>query len=112
MRKDFHFWVYILASRSRQLYIGVTNNLSRRVTEHKAHHPGTYTSRYNIDRLVHFEHFRYVGNAIARETQLKDWNRARKMTLITAQNPTWIDLAEGWPADSSAALRTDKFLPL
>jgi putative endonuclease len=66
-RREFHFWVYIMASRSLQLYIGMTNNLRRRVAEHKAHLPATYTSRYNIDRLVYFEHFQYVHNAIARE---------------------------------------------
>ena len=93
-RKEFHFWVYIMASRSLQLYIGMTNNLHRRVAEHKSHHPGTYTARYNIDRLVYFEHFRYVRNAIQRETELKDRNRARKLSLIVANNPTWIDLAE------------------
>ncbi len=107
-RKEFHFWVYILASRSLQLYIGMTNNLRRRVAEHKTHRLGTYTAKYNIDRLVYFEHFQYVGNAIQRETQLKDWNRSRKLSLILASNPTWIDLAEDWHADSSAVLRNDK----
>src|SRR5580692_3951208 len=74
-RREFHFWVYIMASRSLQLYIGITNSLRRRVAEHKALIPGTYTARYNIDRLVYFEHFQYVRNAIAREKELKDWNR-------------------------------------
>lgn len=97
-----------MASRSLQLYIGMTNNLRRRVAEHKAHRPGTYTSRYNIDRLVHCEHFQYVRNAIARETELKDWNRSRKLALILANNPTWVDLAEDWDADPFASLRNDK----
>ena len=106
-RKEFHFWVYVMASRSLQLYIGITNNLQRRVAEHKAYRSGSYTARYKIDRLVYFEHFQYVRNAIQRETELKDWNRARKLSLIVAKNPTWIDLAENWHADSSAALRND-----
>ena len=106
-RRDHHYWVYIMASRSLQLYIGMTNNLRRRVAEHRTHRPGTYTARYNIDRLVHCEHFQYVRNAIQRETQLKDWNRARKLSLIVARNPTWLDLAENWAVDSFASLRND-----
>ena len=107
-RTEFHFWVYIMASRSLQLYIGITNSLRRRVAEHKVLTPGTYTARYNIDRLVYFEHFQYVHNAIAREKELKDWNREKKLALIVANNPTWIDLAETWRnADSSALLRND-----
>ena len=56
-RREFHFWVYVMASRSLQLYIGMTNHLGRRVEEHKAHRLGSYTAQYNIDRLVYFEHF-------------------------------------------------------
>ena len=104
-RREFDFWVYIMASRSLQLYIGMTNSLRRRVDEHKAHLPGSYTARYNIDRLVYYEHFQYVHNAIAREKELKDWNRAKKLALIEEHNPTWIDLSEAWRnADSSRAL--------
>ncbi|MES2391134.1 MAG: GIY-YIG nuclease family protein, partial [Acidobacteriota bacterium] len=88
------FWVYIMASRSLQLYIGFTNSLRRRVAEHKDLHDGTYTARYNITRLVYFEHFQYVHNAIAREKELKDWNREKKLALIRSQNPTWQDLSE------------------
>jgi predicted GIY-YIG superfamily endonuclease len=66
-RREFHFWVYIMASRSLQLYIGMTNNFTGRVAEHKSQPPGTFTARYNIDRLVYFEHFQYVNNAIARK---------------------------------------------
>jgi putative endonuclease len=108
-RRDYDFWVYIMASRSMQLYIGITSNLRRRVSEHKAHKPDTYTARYNIDRLVYFEHFQYVINAMTRETELKDWNRARKLELIKSTNPTLIDLSDAWRnAASSAALRNDK----
>ena len=94
--RGYDFWVYIMASRSLQLYIGMMNSLMRRVAEHKKHIPGSYTARYNIDRLVYFEHFQYVHNAIAREKDLKDWNRARKLALITSENSTWMDLSEGW----------------
>jgi len=91
--REYHFWVYIMASRSLQLYIGFTNGLRRRVTQHKELRPGTYVAKYNIDRLVYFEHFQYVNNAIARETELKTWNRERKLELIKSMNPTWRDLS-------------------
>jgi putative endonuclease len=91
--RDYTFYVYILASRSLTLYIGLTNNLRARVFQHREKRAGTFTARYNIDRLVYFEQFTYVNNAIAREKELKDWNRAKKITLIKSANPTWQDLA-------------------
>lgn len=93
---EYHFWVYIMASRSLQLYIGFTNNIRVRVRQHKEHRAGTYTAQYNIDRLVYFEHFQYVRNAIRRETELKGWLRSKKLDLIRTKNPTFIDLAEDW----------------
>jgi putative endonuclease len=101
-RKEYDFFVYIAASRSRQLYIGFTNGLRRRMAEHREHRPGTYTARYNIDRLVYYEVFQYVNTAIAREKELKSWNRARKIGLIESINPTWEDLSlrwEPWPSE-------------
>ena len=88
--------VYIMASRSRVLYIGVTNDLVRRVDEHKRGLVGGFTSRYHVTRLVHREEFTYVGDAIAREKALKGWRRSRKVALIERSNPAWMDLAEGW----------------
>ncbi len=85
-----------MASRSLQLYIGMTNNIRRRVAQHKEHRPGTYTARYNIDRLVYCKRFQYVRSAIAWETELKTWNREKKLALIHAENPTLIDLAADW----------------
>jgi putative endonuclease len=90
------FYVYILASRSRVLYTGVTNDLARRVHEHKSNLVAGFTSRYRITRLVHFEEFANVGDAIAREKQIKGWVRARKVRLIEENNPTWEDYAERW----------------
>jgi putative endonuclease len=90
---DYEFYVYILSSRSRTLYIGVTRHLRPRVLQHRAQKPRSFTARYNIDRLVYFERFQYISNAIAREKELKDWNRARKIALIETTNPTWEDLA-------------------
>jgi putative endonuclease len=94
--REYHFYVYILASRSRDLYIGFTNNIFARVAQHRENRPGTYTAHYNIHRLVYYEHFTYVLNAIARETELKDWNRDKKVALIEQTNPTWEDLAANW----------------
>jgi len=84
-------WVYILASRSRALYIGVTSDLARRMAEHRSG-LSTYTARYRIDRLVHVEEYRCPREAIGREKQLKGWTRARKVALIEQGNPTWRDL--------------------
>ena len=95
-KREYHFYVYILSSRSRTIYIGVTNALRARVLEHREKVPGTYTARYNIHRLVYVERFQYINNAIAREKELKDWNRDRKIALITSKNPTWEDLAADW----------------
>jgi putative endonuclease len=91
-----HYWVYILASRSITLYIGVTGNLGRRVRQHKEHTFDGFTAQHNIDRLVYFERFNYINNAINREKQIKRWRREKKIARIKSQNPTWIDLSEEW----------------
>jgi len=91
------YWVYILASKPHgTVYIGVTNSLERRVWPHKHGASEGFATRYRVDRLVYFEEFRDVANAIARETELKGWLRARKVALIEKENPLWGDLAEGW----------------
>ncbi len=95
-KREYQFYVYILSSRSRNLYIGMTNDLIRRITEHRQMKPGTYTAQYNIQRLVYFERFQYVRNAIAREKELKDWTRDKKIALIEKVNPSWEDLAAEW----------------
>jgi putative endonuclease len=91
--REFEFFVYILSSRSRTLYIGVTGDLHRRILQHREKKPGSFTARYKIHRLVYFERYQYVDSAIAREKELKDWNRARKIALIESMNATWEDLA-------------------
>jgi len=90
----FHaYFVYILASRiGGTLYIGVTNDLIRRVQEHKTGLAEGFTKRYGVDRLVYFEEYRDVRSAISREKQLKKSNRAWKVRLIEATNPNWDDL--------------------
>src|SRR5207249_10479151 len=88
------YYVYIMASRSRVLYTGVTNDLARRVYEHKRSLTPGFTSRYHITRLVYVEEFGDVRDAIAREKQLKGWVRSRKIRLIEQKTPTWEDLAD------------------
>ena len=96
LQEEYCFFVYIAASRSRQLYVGVTNGLRRRMAQHREHRAGSYTGRYRIDRLVYYESYQYINVAIAREKELKDWNRSRKLALIEGFNSTWEDLALRW----------------
>jgi len=90
------YYVYIMASLSTTLYVGVTNDLMRRVSEHKAGAVESFTKRYRINRLVYFEHGSDVEGAITREKQLKGWTRQRKLALISDANPQWLDLSEEW----------------
>ncbi len=94
-------FVYILASRTQRLYVGVTNDLIRRVCEHKNGTIPGFTRRYGIDRLVYFESFNGPIQAIAREKQIKDYARVKKLAMIHSVNPEWNDLAELWFADVS-----------
>jgi putative endonuclease len=103
------FFVYILASKSRRIYIGMTNSLFRRVVQHK-HEKSVFTSRYRINRLVYYERFKYVRDCIARETQLKTWSRAKKLALISSFNPTWEDLAEDWGTTVDLEAWASRFL--
>ena len=88
-------YVYILASTSRVLYVGVTNNLWCRVYEHRTSTIG-FTAAYHVHRLVYFETIGPPRAAIAREKQLKRWTRRKKVALIQSVNPKWLDLAKGW----------------
>lgn len=96
MSTDRHYWVYILASDiGGTLYIGVTNDLVRRVFEHRGKFVPGFTSTYDVTRLVHYEQFDDVENAIRREKRLKKWDRAWKIRLIEESNPNWTDLYPG-----------------
>jgi putative endonuclease len=93
MPRDHQYFVYVLASRSRTLYIGVTSDLVTHCLQHRAAKPDSFTARYGIHRLVYFERFSYIDKAIAREKYLKHCTRAEKIALIQAGNPTWEDLS-------------------
>lgn len=90
------YYVYIVASRSRTLYTGVTGDLRSRVIQHRQSVIEGFTRKYRIHRLVYFEVFRNVRAAIAREKQIKGWRREKKVALIENGNPAWEDLAERW----------------
>jgi putative endonuclease len=90
------YYVSIVASATRTLYIGVTNNLQRRVYEHKQREVPGFTKKYHITQLVYYEETSDVRVAISREKQLKAWSREKKISLIEAANPNWRDLSEDW----------------
>jgi putative endonuclease len=96
LSRERFFFVYIMSNRSKTLYTGVTNNLLRRVWEHKQALGSEFCKHYKLDRLVYFERFQYVNNAIAREKQIKGWLRSKKIALVVSQNPTWNDLSAEW----------------
>jgi putative endonuclease len=91
-----HFFVYILSSKSRTLYIGMTSDIERRIHQHKTKALGGFTARYNINRLVHYEELGTATEAIEREKMLKDWRRELKVELIESTNPAWDDLSADW----------------
>jgi putative endonuclease len=90
------YFVYIIASASRVVYTGMTNDLRRRVWEHKTKLVGGFTKKYNCTRLVLFEEFDNVEDAIAREKEIKGWLRRKKIALIERRNGSWKDLSWGW----------------
>ncbi len=90
------YYVYIMAGKFRTLYTWITNNLERRVLEYKRKLVAGFTSKYNVNRLVHYEKFGDVRAAIRREKEIKGWLRSKKVALIVSHNPTWTDLSEGW----------------
>ena len=90
------YYVYIMTNRSGTLYVGMANDIFRRVQEHKEGRGSRFTSKYRINRLVYYESTNDVWEAIAREKQLKGWLRAKKIALIESLNPEWRDLSEDW----------------
>jgi len=86
----------LASKRNGTLYIGVTNNLERRIYEHKNKIVPGFSKKYNVDKLVFFEFTNDISSAVQREKQLKNWNRKWKVALIENDNPTWKDLSNGW----------------
>ena len=94
--REHRYYVYIATNHSRTLYVGVTNDLERRMFEHKQKRIVGFTQKYNITKLTYFEEFTNINEAIAREKQLKGWGRTKKIELVESHNPRWEDLSEGW----------------
>ena len=93
------YYTYIVSSRSGTLYIGVTNNIERRMRQHKSGEFDGFASKYHCNRLVYLEKYDDIRKAIGREKQLKGWRREKKIPLIEKLNPRWADLAESWGAE-------------
>ena len=90
---NYNYYIYILTNKINSvLYIGVTNDLQRRIYEHKNKLIPGFTRKYNLNKLIYFEHFENINDAIKREKQLKKWNRSWKEELINKENPKWNDL--------------------
>jgi len=102
-RRDYY--VYLLTNRSGTLYTGVTNDIQRRMYEHKNKLVEGFTNKYNIDMLVYYEVTDDINEALTREKQIKAWRRSKRVALIESTNPQWRDLSEAWysspPPDSS-----------
>jgi putative endonuclease len=92
---NHNYYVYILSSAGGVLYVGMTNDLLRRVAQHKQGQVPGFSQRYNVDRLVYFEHTHDVSAAIAREKRIKGWVRAKKVALVESMNAEWVDLYAG-----------------
>lgn len=90
------YCVYIMSNRSRTLYTGKTNNLARRVQEHKRRSRSSFTQKYNVTQLVYYESLPSFRAARQREGQIKGWLRSKKIALIESMNPNWQDLAADW----------------
>ena len=93
MNKSYNFYIYIIASSSKTLYIGLTKSIQRRVFEHKEKLIEGFTKKYSCQFLVYYEHYDHIEDAINREKQLKKWNRNKKIRLIEKDNPNWDDLS-------------------
>jgi putative endonuclease len=93
--RDYSFWVYIVTNRNHSvLYIGVTNSLSRRTWQHREGTGAAFPAAYRCTKLIYYERYRDIRDAIARETQLKKWSRAKKIELTNRLNPRWMDISD------------------
>lgn len=108
MFKERTYYVYLLTNKNHNvMYVGVTNNLLRRVYEHKCHLIDGFTKKYNVTQLVYFEETNDINAALAREKQIKKWRREKKNNLVSTINPEWQDLSKDW-YEISPSGRNDK----
>ena len=99
--REYDFWIYIVTNRNHTvLYIGLTNSLSRRIWKHREGTGANFPAAYQCKKLIYYEHYSNVDEAIARESQLKKWSRAKKVALINRLNPSWLDLGADVLQDS------------
>ncbi|MFH1079586.1 MAG: GIY-YIG nuclease family protein [Pseudomonadota bacterium] len=97
MPREHRYYVYLLTNKNdKVMYVGVTNNLERRLFEHKTKMIPGFTEIYNVNKLVYFEETNDILAALAREKEIKKWRRAKKNNLVVAVNPKWKDLSDGW----------------
>jgi len=97
LKKEHKYYTYILTHEKDHIfYVGVTNNIKRRISEHRKGTYGSHVGRYNIKKLVYFEEHQWIQTAIKREKTIKKWKREWKINIITEQNPDWIDLSKEW----------------
>jgi len=94
--KEHNYYVYILASKTGTLYVGVTNDLERRMSEHRQGLILGFTKKYKCKKLIYYENYKDINKAIKREKQIKKWGRSKKEFLIKQINSRWIDLSECW----------------
>ncbi|WP_417800749.1 GIY-YIG nuclease family protein [Tenacibaculum sp.] len=96
-KTNHQYYIYIITNKKEGvLYIGVTNNLERRIFEHKNKLVKGFSSKYNLDKLIYFEEYQFIEEAIKREKNMKKWKRAWKINLVIKENPNWEDLAKNW----------------
>ena len=107
------WYIYMMTNRPNGvIYTGVTDNLERRVQEHKLKvFKKSFTARYNCDKLVYFEEYGEGDDAAIREKRLKKWKREWKVRLIEQMNPGWMDISMNWSEDENSAIKTKRFLP-
>ncbi len=102
------YYTYIMASRARTLYVGMTNDLARRVDEHKNGRVAGFTAMYRVTKLVYAEATSDARTAIRREKQVKGWTRAKKIALIEEANPAWEDLSADWYAEDAGVIGAER----
>lgn len=105
--KQHNYYVYIMASISRVIYIGVTNNLIRRVEEHKNETVEGFSKKYKTNNLIYYEYFNQINDAIRREKELKSWRREKKIALTEKTNPRWKDLYDELTERDPSSSRRD-----